>query len=73
MLVFLSDCCVAAPHSLSHIHKYVPSLIRRAPYTRTKILHIALRLKNKIANQEGKNGSRLFEFEALDRVAYTCT
>ncbi len=73
MLVFMPDCCVAATHSLSHIHQYVPSLIRRAPCTQPKILRIALRLTNNIANQEGKNESHLFEFEALDRVAYTST
>jgi hypothetical protein len=40
MLVFFALCGVALPRSLSHILMYVPSLTRRAPCRRQKILRL---------------------------------
>ena len=40
MLVFFAFCGVATPHSLGHVHEYVPALVRRAPCIRQKILRL---------------------------------
>ena len=72
MLVFFAFCDVAAPHSFSHIHKYAPSLIRRAPCKIQKILRLVILpdKKEELRIRLERMGTSLFKFKALDRDAY---
>jgi len=74
MLVFFAFCGVAALHSLSHIQKYAPSLVRRAPCKIQKILRLVLiRFQKEPVVKDRENGNHLLIFKASNRAVYKGT